>query len=498
MKTKILSILTVAALILASCQQSSNEKQTAMFDSGNLTAAEAKQIAVDTYKYGLMQAIFYGTRYNYTQKESSHLYTGLNRWFLVNDGKPISADNKVVVTPNATVGYGFSYLDLQKEPVVVEMPEIDDRYFSVQFMDQYGMFYMLRGNQFNGTKAGRYLLVGSSYKGEIPAGFAAVDIIRTPSNAAAGIIRIARLDPTDEADNKRVSELFSQATITPYGQWKSNGGKGVKRKNKEKIKANYPTFTQMSEIGVAQVDEQSAEDFFNYLELVLNDPSLTLMKDSDKEKTMLARMANINLGKGLDFEMSDFEMEIQKALEDGFKEGFKQIRASSESMLVAMNDWRIVKNNGDFATNYTARAWMADFGYLGPDKNISHGAAMLFTSHDGELLTGDKKYTITFDTKDLPPVDQWWSVPIYDKDGYFVANELNRYTINNFMLDQLYVDKNGKITIYVQNEKPKDRLKAQNWLPAPKGNFRLTPRFYGSEQPLIDGRYNMPNLMPVK
>jgi len=494
MKTKILGILTVVTLVLTSCQQTSNEKQT----TGKLTATEAKQIAIDTYKYGLMQAIFYGTRYNYTQKEESHLYTGLNRWFLVNDGKPITADNKVVVTPNATVGYGFCYLDLQKEPMVIEMPEIDDRYFSVQFMDQYGIFYMLRGNQFNGTKAGRYLLVGPDYKGEIPSGFVAVDIIQAPSNAAAGMLRIARLNPTNEADNKRVSKLFSESTITPYSQWKANGNKGVKRKNKDKIKANYATFQRMSEIGVAQVDEQNGEDFFNYMGLVLNDPGLTLMNDSYKENAMLERMTKINLGKGLDFEMSDFEPEIQNALKEGFKEGFKQIRASSETMLVAMNDWRVVKNSGDFDTNYMARAWMADFGYLGPDKNISHGAAMLFTSHDGELLTGEKKYTITFDTKDFPPVDQWWSIPIYDKDGYFVANELNRYTINNYMLNQLHVDNNGKITIYIQNEKPTDPLKVQNWLPAPNGDFRLTPRFYGPEQPLIDGRYNMPNVILEK
>ena len=100
---------------------------------------------------------------------------------------------------------------------------------------------------------------------------------------------------------------------------------------------------------------------------------------------------------------------------------------------------------------------------------------------------------MTFDMDDLPPVGQFWSIPIYNKDGYFVANEIDRYTINSFMLDQKQLNvEDGELVIYIQTEKPSDPNQLKNWLPAPKGPFRFTARFYGPKMAIIDGSYKMP------
>ena len=108
----------------------------------------------------------------------------------------------------------------------------------------------------------------------------------------------------------------------------------------------------------------------------------------------------------------------------------------------------------------------------------------------------DSKYTITFDMNDLPPVTQFWSIPIYDANGYFVANEINRYTVNSFMLAAGdLVAKDGKLVIYVQHEKPADPDQAKNWLPAPAKGFRFTSRYYGPYAPLVNGTYNMPKVV---
>jgi len=142
---------------------------------------------------------------------------------------------------------------------------------------------------------------------------------------------------------------------------------------------------------------------------------------------------------------------------------------------------------------------VADFGYLGPDKSISHSGAFLFTDANGEQLDGSTRYTITFDLDDLPPVTEFWEVPIYDVQGYFVDNDLGRYSINSYMLEanQLHTE-NGQLVICVQHERPDDPEKVRNWLPAPDGRMRFTARFYGPRWSLVDGSYDMPRVVPVE
>jgi hypothetical protein len=105
---------------------------------------------------------------------------------------------------------------------------------------------------------------------------------------------------------------------------------------------------------------------------------------------------------------------------------------------------------------------------------------------------------MTVDADDLPPVCNHWELPIYDSDGYFVANEINRYSLNSYMLDrgELHVD-NGQLTVYSQRDKPNDPDQARNWLPAPDGGFRFAARFYGPDASLIDGSHPMPPVIPI-
>jgi hypothetical protein len=164
-----------------------------------------------------------------------------------------------------------------------------------------------------------------------------------------------------------------------------------------------------------------------------------------------------------------------------------------------MNGWGIVRNAGGFETRWMDRAVIADAAWAAPDKNISHGGAFLFTDSEGQPLSGSNRYTLTFDMNDLPPVTQFWSIPIYDANGYFVANEIDRYTVNSFMLEagDLVVE-DGMLVIHVQNERPTDPDEARNWLPAPADGFRFTARFYGPYAPLTNGTYNMPQAARVE
>jgi Protein of unknown function (DUF1214) len=118
----------------------------------------------------------------------------------------------------------------------------------------------------------------------------------------------------------------------------------------------------------------------------------------------------------------------------------------------------------------------------------------------GGPLSGEHRYTITFDLQDLPPVTEFWEIPLYDHDGYFVDNPINRYSLNSYMLNRgKFHTENGKLVIYVQADEPTDPNQKKNWLPCPKsGGFQFAARFYGPHGPLIDGSYNMPGVVRVE
>jgi hypothetical protein len=465
--------------------------------SAKVTPAQAQQIAETAYLYGLQQVIYSGQRYTYTQDSSkgNQSYAGVNRFYDVR--KKITPDFPVV-TPNATTLYGTSFLDMQKEPVVIEMPAITDRYFSLQIMDQYGIFYLMAGNQFNGTDARSYIIVPDDYKGKIPGEFATTEVIHAPSKTSYVLTRIAVLTGSDK-DISQINTYQDQISITPMSKWVANGKKGVSQSKTKVIPGAYKKYSRMPEIAKGQVDKQTAEDFFSILNMVLNDPSMTLMKDSKKENDMLVQLATLNIGPGKKFKWSDVDKDTQAAMEKGFKAGYDKVKQTFKTSLLNMNGWMVVQNAGGFETDYLNRSVMADAGWAGPDKNVSHGAAFLFIDADDKPLDGTNKYTLTFNTNDLPPVTQFWSIPIYNKDGYFVRNPIDRFTINSFMIDQkqLYVA-DGKLVIYLQKDKPSDPNQLKNWLPAPKGSFRFAARFYGPKMPLVDGSYKMPKPVMVK
>lgn len=458
-----------------------------------------EQVAEDAYLFGLQQVIFYGQRWIYTQNDTkdNRSYSGVNRLF--NIRKPITPDSGFpVVTPNATTLYGTGFIDLQKEPLVVEVPAIDDRYFSVQVMSQYGIFYSMVGNQFNGTTARKYIFLPADYKGKIPGEFVTTDVIQAPSNTAYFFVRIAVMTGSDE-EIKKINAWQDQITITPMSTWLANGNKGVPQSQTTIVPGDYTVYPPFATIANGQVEKQTAEDYFTILNLVLNDPSMTPMSDSIKEAALLKQLEGLGIGKGKDFKWSALDRATQASLTTGFKSGYKKVKTALKSGLTNMNGWMEVRNAGSFETHWLDRAVMADAGWAGPDRNVSHTGAFLFVDADGQQLDSKNKYTMTFDMKNLPPVSQFWSIPIYNKDGYFVKNEINRFTINSFMLEkkQLNVE-NGKLTIYVQNEKPTDPKQLQNWLPAPKGEFRFTARFYGPKMAIIDGSYKMPKPVKVK
>jgi hypothetical protein len=193
-----------------------------------------------------------------------------------------------------------------------------------------------------------------------------------------------------------------------------------------------------------------------------------------EDAPMLARMAKIGIVPGHAFDTSQLEPEIAKGVERAHRAGWEAIASGIQAMGSLENGWMVATTLGRYGTDYRKRATVAAFG-LGA--NLPQDAVYPTTSVDsaGRKLTGSEKYVIHFDKGQLPPVDGFWSLTMYDADYFFVANPLNRYTLSQ--RNQLAQNADGSVDLYLQKESP-GAGKEANWLPAPSGDMNLMLRLY--------------------
>jgi hypothetical protein len=386
-------------------------------------------------------------------------------------------------------------LDLSKEPVVLTVPEIKDRYWSIQFADNYARWWpVMVGSQFTRPGPLRRLLVGPNWNGNIPADFVGADIMKSTSDFAVAGARIALTGDAPE-ELKAVNAIQDNITLMSLSHWIAAGRKSVKADDVPLVKGNYPTYPGMD--AVEEPGRLKGVEFLRWVSLVLNDPTFTKQTDSQAEIEAFARFARVGLKAGQTFDPDRLTLEIKAAIETGIEDGRKEVLALIESDAgLQMNGWTLLTDLGYKNTDWLNRARWGYIAILAPIPCGSHTAAFCVKDSVGRLLTGENRYTITFDVNDLPPVTEFWEIPLYDREGYFVDNPINRYSINSYMFarGKLHTA-DGKLVIYLQHEEPTDVIERQNWLPAPQGEFQFAARFYGPYGPLIDGTYNMPGIV---
>jgi hypothetical protein len=487
MKTKLLLTSTVLLVIVLSVLTPSL--------GAELTPVEARDIAKEAFLWGMHPVAIYHLRYNQGQNEKSPAYVGMNRlrWYR----KPMTAAERLITTPNATTLYGMALLDLSKEPVVVTVPEIKDHYWSIQFADNYSRWWPLMvGSQFNAPGPFRRILVGPNWKGKLPAEFVGADIMQSPSDFAVGVARVALTDDTPE-ELKLVNGMMDGITLTSLSQWTAAGKKAVKAEDVPVTKGDYPTYPGME--SVKEPGKLTGVEFLRWVSLVLNDPTFTKQEDGYAERTALQRFERLSLKVGQPFDADKWPTEIRTAVEAGIDDGRAEATKAFKALGQDMHGWRLSTDVGYRDTDWPLRAGYGMFAFLGPVPSRSHTGALGLKDSQGRPLSGEFRYTITFDLKDMPPVTEFWEMPLYGHDGYFVDNPINRYSINSFMLKRgkLHTE-NGKLVIYVQADEPKDANQKKSWLPAPKGGFQFAARYYGPHAPLLDGSYNMPGVVRVK
>lgn len=146
-----------------------------------------------------------------------------------------------------------------------------------------------------------------------------------------------------------------------------------------------------------------------------------------------------------------------------------------------INGWNVGSFFGDRAYyngDWLKRAAAAKGGIYG-NSAIEAMYPLTRVVADGEPMDGSKhNYTLTFAKGELPPVNAFWSVTMYDgKSQFLIKNPINRYLINSPMLPDMKTNADGSLTLYIQKDSP-GKDKESNWLPAPNGTIYLVMRLY--------------------
>jgi hypothetical protein len=145
---------------------------------------------------------------------------------------------------------------------------------------------------------------------------------------------------------------------------------------------------------------------------------------------------------------------------------------------------------GDF---YVKRAIVAMAG-LGANPAEDAVYPLLMADADGRPLDGASSYVMHFDAGSLPPVDAFWSVTMYDGEGFQVANPIGRFAIGD--RDPLQFNPDGSLDLYFQHDSPGGDKEA-NWLPAPKGPLGVTMRLYSPRPAVLDGSWAPPPVQRI-
>jgi hypothetical protein len=391
----------------------------------------------------------------------------MNTFALVRTYPP--ADFRDVVRPNFDTLYSIAWLDLTKEPLVVAAPDTQGRYYMLPMLDMWTDVFACPGKRTTGTGESRFAVVPPGWQRKIPEGVQRIDA-PTPF-----VWIIGRTQTNGPKDYEAVHKVQDGYTITPLSQLD---------KASQPVKAKIDPTVDMKTPPMTRVNNMAAGEYFAYAAelLKLHSPHIT-------DQPIIARMQRIGIEPGKSFDISKADTTVRRALERSVPDGLKAMRAKILTLARVVNGWQMNTDTmGVYGTFYLKRAIVT---LVGLGANLPEDAVypLNLGDADGKPLTGANKYVLHFGKTEIPPVDAFWSVTLYDKEGFPTANALKRYAIGD--RDELKYNADGSLDIYFQNDSP-GKERESNWLPAPIGDFNLCMRLYAPKSEVVDGRWVPP------
>lgn len=416
---------------------------------------EAKDIAEEGFIYGLPLVMNYAVMQEFAvDRKSGQFKAPFNE--INNMHHVATPEDTAVITPNSDTPYSILWLDLRAEPMVISVPAIErERYYSVQLVDGNTYNFGYIGTRATGSEPGDYLVVGPDWKGEKPAGIKKVFSSTTPFVFAN--FRTQLIDAEDMPNVERIQAGYKAQPLSAF------------LKQTAPPAAPKIDFVPASTAGIK-------DNFFEYL-----DAALQFVPESPRDQAVRARLAKIGIGPGKTFAFKDMSLEHKAEILVGMKQGDDKVTKWLTTGNKDINGWNVGAFFGDEAFyngDWLMRAGAAKAGLYANDA-VEAMYPYSRTDAAGQPLDGSKhNYTITFPAGQLPPVNAFWSVTMYDgKSQFLVRNPIHRYLINSPMLPGMKKNEDGSLTLYIQKDSPGPDKEA-NWLPAPDDKIYLVMRLY--------------------
>jgi hypothetical protein len=445
-----------------------------------VSAEEARSIAVDAYVY------FYPlVTMDITRKQSTNMPAGkelgkgpMNMFVNIPEYPP--GDFKGVVRPNFDTLYSSGWVDLTREPVVISVPNTNGRYYLLPMLDMWSDVFASPGWRTTGTDAQEILLVSRGWRPELR-GEKLVAEFKLPSEtqvieAPTPYVWIIGRTKTDgPADYDAVHKIQAGYKIVPL----SARGKPY---SPPPVKVD-PSIDSKTPPKL-QADTMSGEAYFAYAAqlLKLHPPHIT-------DEPIIARMKRIGIVPGDDLDIASLDQAVKTAMQSAPQDAQALMKWKLATLARVANYWSMNTDTmGVYGNYYLKRAVVAQVG-LGA--NLPEDAIYPLNLADsaGQPLSGAGNYIIHFDKGATPPANAFWSITLYDPDGFQIPNPQDRFALSSWMPFETNAD--GSLDLYFQNSSP-GKDKESNWLPAPKGPFNLTMRIYAPKSEALTGKWNPP------
>lgn len=488
MATGIIFLAATFALTGSACAKIGVVQEAAAFKNG-----------VEAYLYGYPLVLMDVTKRMGTQPNAPGPHGVINQFF--NVWSFPDPEFTIIVSPNADTLYTTAFLDLSKEPVVLHVPDTQGRYYLMPMLDAWTNVFASPGKRTTGTKAGDFAIAGPGWQGTLPPG---VKKIQAPTNMAW---IIGRTQCNGKDDYAAVNAIQRQYTLTPlsaYGKPYTPPGFGPADPS---VDVTTPPVTQ-----VAKMD---AATFFSRLAMLLKDNP-----PAPADAPMVRKLADLGIVPGRPFNPAAVDPMVMKGLEKAVwsvkaffdaatkgtqgaleesafdREVFKLLNYAAQRVLMNVEKgWMIPPMQlGRFGKNYALRAFVALIGF---GANLPEDAVYPNARYDarGKQLNGAHRYVLHFPSGQIPPVNAFWSLTMYNSKQAFVPNPIKRYAIGD--RDKLKFNPDGSLDLYLQNASP-GKDKESNWLPAPKDNFNVILRLYWPKKPILDGSWVPPGIKRVR
>jgi hypothetical protein len=438
-------------------------------ENNTINEQEAYEIGVEAYTYFYSLVLMDATRRQMVNVEAGKVVGRgpMNAFTQVRTFPP--AEFRDVVRPNFDTLYSIAWLDLTKEPIIVSAPDTQGRYYMLPMLDMWTDVFACPGKRTTGTGAGRFAVVPPGWQGKLPEGVQRID---APTPYVWIIGRTQTNGPKDYEAVHKVQEGYTITLLSQLGR------------APQPVTAMIDPTVDMKTPPVTQVDTMAAGKYFAYAEelMKLHPPHIT-------DQPIVARMRRIGIEPGKSFDIGKADAAVKRALERAAPDALKAMRAKIPTLARVVNAWQMNTDTmGVYGNFYLKRAIVA---LVGLGANLPEDAVypLNLGDADGKPLTGANQYVLHFAKNEIPPVAAFWSVTLYDKDGFPTANTLKRNAIGD--RDELKYNADGSLDLYFQHESP-SKDKESNWLPAPTGDFNLTMRLYAPKVEVVDGRWVPP------